>query len=503
MNTSASLQDADAPARRPGRRPVARPKKVVVVEENYPVNHPAFAEHDAKADAVVDSYESVRRYPTHLPDEDGGDENPSSNDVLGAPAVDQVALEDVPTASTEQREIDNSVPVVVGDSGPELPPGYRSKFPQRTFASDAGGSGDVLRLKPRKRINQYQAPPAPTFEEEEVEEVARQPEVSDEQLQAAPRPRHRPQAAPRRDEQPAEETEAAAVHTGPGAAARGRHRESHRVQIDEGAEPVQVNKGAPSSGSGKRDSGFDFPGCSGHQNADSHSVVAPSLTNPTQNAPASSADCSPSSVAHPSSPDGGPRLCPTPTRSSRSSRTSRTSRSTPSRSNRAPLPLHAAGRGPSRPVPQQRAEVQGGGEQDHAEEPQPAQPRPLRRRPRPRPRPVTAEEVDVGQDLDNALQTTATPPVRRRRPQAAGAGSRTVTEESFQVRGQQPQQERASRGHGRRLDSASSLQGLPQVQVEHDGTAKGHHEPTLVRSAVKKLSEGSHPGDPSPALIQK
>lgn len=471
---AAEPQDSEIPARRPARRPAARPKKLVVVEENYPVNHPAFAEHDAKADAVVDSYETVRRYPTHLPAEDGDDENLTNNDVLSVPAIDQVALEDVPTASTEERGIDNSVPAIEGDA--DLPPGYHSKFPKRTFASDAGGSGDVLRVKPRKRLNQYRAPQVP---DEQDLSPSPQPEfVQDQrQVEPRPRPRPRPQAVYQPEEQqPVEDVDAAAPAspTGPGVSYRGAHRESHRVQVDGSVEPIQRRQPLRRRPVAAANPVTD--------EADAQQPVEP--VQPRRQQPQRRR----------------PRPRPTPADDAQvQTQQEQDQQEQRPAVRRRPRP---------RPAQQQQDDVQVASQdsqditvhdntvtpasQPSADEPQR---RPLRRRARPRPRPVAVEEVDVSQDLDNTVQTTASPPVRRRRPQAAK--SRTVSEESFQV------QQTGSRGHGRRLESASAQQGLPQVQVEHDGSAKEGHEPTLVRSALKKVPEGAHPGDPSPALIQK
>ena len=68
-----------------------------------------------------------------------------------------------------------------------------------------------------------------------------------------------------------------------------------------------------------------------------------------------------------------------------------------------------------------------------------------------------------------------------------------MTEESY-----------SARGYGRGLPD-DVPQEVAQVIVEHDGTAaeEKSHEPTLVRSAVKKVPSGGSAGNPSPALIQK
>lgn len=227
------------------RRAPRRPKKVAVVP--YPADG---AEHDAKSDAVVDSIAAVRRYPTHLPSEEGDadveDDNLSSNDIPGAPARDQVALEDVPTASTEQR-IDGPG---LGEADPDLPPGYRSKFPKRTFSSDAGGNGDVLRVKPRKHVNRYRAstPPPAYPAGQEGEPWTEQPVVAEPPQPRRPRPRPRPQPQYRQEEPVDLDTGVAdrsdtpapaSVPTGPGTANRGqqRYRESHRVR---NGQPAQV-----------------------------------------------------------------------------------------------------------------------------------------------------------------------------------------------------------------------------------------------------------------------
>lgn len=213
--------------RRPVRRPV-RPKKVA--ELSVP-------EHDAKSDAVVDSYEAVRRYPTHLPEEDDLDDdgNLASNDIAGTPLHDQVALEDVPTATTEQRVEAEGL----AEGSPDLPPGYRSKFPKRTFASDAGGSGDVLRVKPRKHANQYQPPP----QHDDHGDVQDAAPATPPPQRRPPVPRPRPaerheEAREAADEVPVEPAEPAE----PSTPTRGpqRYRASHRVrQGSAGSEQVR------------------------------------------------------------------------------------------------------------------------------------------------------------------------------------------------------------------------------------------------------------------------
>ncbi|XP_034249596.1 serine/arginine repetitive matrix protein 1-like [Thrips palmi] len=416
--------------RRPVRRPV-RPKKVA--ELNVPE-----AEHDAKSDAVVDSYEAVRRYPTHLPTEDDLDDdgNLESNDIAGAPTPlhDQVAQEDVPTASTEQR--------VEADA--DLPPGYRSKFPKRTFASDAGGSGDVLRVKPRKHANQYQPPPQRNEQGDVHDEAPATPPPQRRQ----PASRSRPTA---RSEEAHEDAPEAPFEPIPATRGPQRYRASHRVR--QGSDQPQRSQPArrrpdpvrASTGAGASEDVAGAVPSRQPQQEEEH--VSVSEQRPLRR-----------------------RLRPRPVTDAPDDNL---------------IPDDAV---PSTPAtaPQEAQDL---------EALQPVQPqrRPLRRRLRPRPVPV-----EDAQDVSEVPRRTP-PPQRRRRPQAP---ARTVSEESLSVQSS-PDQQRP-RGHGRRLSPAPPTQNLPQVEVEHDGTAQDiKTEPTLVRTAVKKVPAGSHGGEPSPALIQK
>ncbi|KAJ1529800.1 hypothetical protein ONE63_006545 [Megalurothrips usitatus] len=416
---------------------LARPRKTVVVEENYPVNHPAFAEHNAKSDAVVDSYEKVRRYPTHLPAEDD-DDNLESNDVVpGVPANDQVAQEDVPTASTDQR---------VDDAALDLPPGYRSKFPKRTFASDAGGSGDVLRVKPRKHSNQY------TPQEHSQEQ---HPEPADAPAPTAPappqpqrrrpRPQPRPQPAVVEEEQPSQDDVADSAPR-----EHQRFRASQRVRGDGGdrAQQLQLQQ----------------------QQAPPQTPVR-RRPRPQQQAEAVVAQ-----VAE-QEPQEQPQQRPQVRRRPRP------------RPETAVLEQTDAAAVTVAVDPENQVDSS----YPAAVEGQP-QRRPLRRRLRPRPTPPAAAAEEAEAPRAGTGQG-------RRRPQQQQQ-ARTVSEESFQALQQSPPLR--SRGHGRRLGTAAAAQNLPQVEAQQDNKGHGQgHEPSLVRSAVKKVPAGSHGGDPSPALIQK